>query len=456
MSKSFLKESIAATRIYFSNRPLLKLISINTGWLVGDKLLRLFIGLFVSAWVARYLGPEEFGKLAYVVAFLAIFQAFSLLGLDNIVVRNIARTPKNAYQILGTTLRVRLISSIISFIVACTTVYFIRPGDAEFQVLVILVGFGLIFQTADVVDLWFQSQSQSKRTVLAKAISYVFAATFKVFLIAKSAPLWLFAASIGGETVLTAIALYFSYKKYPVLKTWKWDSVVAKEMLSRSFPLLLSSLSIIIYMKSSQLIINELLDSTAVGIYATAQTISELWYFLPMTLATSVAPMLARKKLDSEHAYMTALKNVFGLMWIISIAIAIGISFLSGLIVAILFGEAYRSSALILSIHIFSLIPVCIGVTQSLWLINENKSYIALYQAIAGAISSLGLNYLLISEYGVIGGAYATVISQFIQAFAINALIAPTLFKLQVNSLLILPSTISKAIYLISNKMNSR
>jgi len=442
MNPIFFSKAFNAIRGHLKDRPTLKLVSINSGWLIGDKLLRLFIGLFVSAWVARFLGPDQYGKLAYVIAFLAMFHVFSRLGLDSIIVRDIAKELGIANQVLGTAFRLRLCASAFSFAAACLAIYVIFPKNIEYNLLVITIGFGIVFQTADIVDLWFQSQSQSRRTVIAKVISYVIAAAVKVVLIVTGAPLWLFAAAIGGETALSAVALYISYKKYPVSRRWAWNTVVAREMLHQSYPLLLSGMSIIIYMKSSQLIINALEGSVAVGIYSSAQLLSELWYFLPMTIVASVAPVIARKKSESEMVYTAALQNVFGLMWLISLSISVVIAVSSGLIVKVLFGDAYSGAAVILSIHIFSLIPVCIGVTQSLWLINENKSFLALYQALAGAISSIGLNFLLISKYGIVGGAIATVVSQFIQAFLVNALLAPSLFRIQVKSLIELMSQI--------------
>ena len=33
----------------------------NTSWLFFEKILRMFVGLFIGIWVARYLGPERFG-----------------------------------------------------------------------------------------------------------------------------------------------------------------------------------------------------------------------------------------------------------------------------------------------------------------------------------------------------------------------------------------------------------
>ena len=268
--------------------------------------------------------------------------------------------------------------------------------------------------------------------------------------------MWQFAATIGGEAALSAVALYFSYKQFPAAHKWVWNAAVARDMLQQSYPLLLSSVSIIVYMKSSQLIIDNLIGSASVGIYSSAQLISELWHFLPLTIVTSVAPVIARKKVESATAYNNALQNVFSLMWLLSISISTTVAFCSGIIVTLLFGEAYRMSSLILSIHIFTLVPVCIGVAQSLWLINENRSVLALYQALAGAFSSIGLNLLLISKFGIVGGAIATVVSQFIQAFAMSAWLAPSLFRIQTRSFFALLSRGRQAALFIQSHLGNK
>jgi PST family polysaccharide transporter len=54
-----------------------------------DRMMRLALGLLIGAWVARYLGPAQYGELVYVLAYIAIFQAIANLGLDDIVVRKI-------------------------------------------------------------------------------------------------------------------------------------------------------------------------------------------------------------------------------------------------------------------------------------------------------------------------------------------------------------------------------
>jgi O-antigen/teichoic acid export membrane protein len=419
----------------FDNRPTLKLVSINTGWLIGDKIVRLGVGLIVGVWVARYLGPEQYGVLASAIAFLAILQAFAALGLDNIVVRQVAQSPESAHTILGTALVLRVLASTLSLLLAALVGLVLYQDDLKTLTVLFLVASGIIFQPAEVIDLWFQSQSKSRLTVTAKAVAYVCAAVLKVSLIVSSAPLWSFAAAQSIELAISAVALRFSYRQFKVQHKWKWQASTVKALLTQSFPFLVSGLSIVVYMKSSQVIVSQLLDHRALGLYSTAQVLSELCYFLPMTIAISVAPTIARQKLRSEDEYITTIQKIFSFMWVLSIGLSTLICLNSSFIVEMLYGEAYAEAATVLAVHIFTLIPVSIGVIQSLWLVNENKGRIAIYQALVGAVTSVSLNLYLIPKFGILGGAMAILMSQTIQAFLVNILFAPELFKLQFSSL---------------------
>ena len=56
----------AFIRRRIAHRPNLLKIVDNIGWLFFDKVLRMGVGLLVVVWVARYLGPQEFGSLVLV------------------------------------------------------------------------------------------------------------------------------------------------------------------------------------------------------------------------------------------------------------------------------------------------------------------------------------------------------------------------------------------------------
>ncbi len=410
-------------------------IGSNFAWLVADKILRLMIGLLVSAWVARYLGPEKYGVLAYALTFIAIFQAIALLGLDNLVVRDLAAHPSEGHKYLGTTIGLRCASATASYIMAVTVAAILNNTDDQAFVLIYIVGMIIFFQASDVIDLWFQSQLQSRRTVLAKWMSYLIVAAVKVFLIISSAGLIAFAVAAVIEAALTLVALSVAYRMFRTKKKWEWSTAVAVELLKQSWPLLISGLSILFYMRISVIFLRESAGNSAVGIYTIGTTLSELWYFIPMAIASSLAPYISRKRTENGGSYKKVFCKIFSAMWIFSFAVVIFNVLTARYWINLLYGEQYKISAEIFILHTFTFVPVCLGVIQSIWLINEGRSKLALYQATSGAIVCLSLNLILTPTYGAHGAAVATVVSQFVQAFLVNAFLAPDLFRLQVRSL---------------------
>jgi PST family polysaccharide transporter len=423
---------------FLKHRPEARAFSSNVAWLLGDKLTRFLVAIFVSAWVARYLGPERYGVLAYAIAFISMFQAVSLLGLDNLIVRDIAASPAQAGRVLGTALRLRLIAAGISYLALGAWIVLFQREDMTVSVVVLLAGLAILFQVSDVIDLWFQSRIQSRRTVVAKISPAWATAVFKVLLIQLGASLPAFAAANALETGLAAIALVIAYAGYRTERRWEWDGALARALLAQSWPLLLSGLSILLYMRVSIVFLRESAGTAEVGFYGVAATLSEMWYFIPMALGSSIAPIVSRQRAAGSDAHRRTLLKAFAGMWALSLSVVVVNILGARLFVGLLYGPQYAASAPLLALHALTFIPVCLGVMQSVWLINEGRSRLALHQALSGALTALVLNLILTPRYGAYGAAIATVGAQFVQAFLVNALLAPDLFRLQCGSLRIL------------------
>src|SRR6202011_928766 len=80
----------------------------NIGWLFADRLVRQGLGLLVLIWMARYLGPTQFGVFNYATAYVALVWSFTDLGLPSIGVRNLVKNPDEAPRILGTAFFLRV------------------------------------------------------------------------------------------------------------------------------------------------------------------------------------------------------------------------------------------------------------------------------------------------------------------------------------------------------------
>ncbi len=407
----------------------------NSGWLLLDKILRMGLGLLVGAWVARYLGPAQFGELAYVLAFIAFFQAVTSLGLDGIVVRDIAQHKERANTILGTAFVLRLGTGVVCWLIAVGSMAWLNGLQDRSVVLTALAAGSLVFQAADTVDLWFQSQSQSRRTVLAKLVAYLIASAVKIALILNGAPLVAFAAVLVLDGLAAAMGLAIAYKHFPCSKRWAHARVTARKLLAESWPFLLSGVSIMVYMRIDQIMIKEMLGARELGIYAAVLPLATLWQFIPMTLSASLAPFVARKKAESEDAYWQALQKIFKAFALLSWLVCLPTAVLAHFAVTTLYGPAFAEGAIVLSIYVFTNIAINMGVAQGLWLVNEKNAIISLYKTLTGAVVAVVGNWLVIPYYGLPGVAFIAVLTMTSSAIFTNVFFSKKILALQIKSI---------------------
>lgn len=410
----------------------------NSGWLIFDKLIRLLLGLFVSAWVARYLGPVQYGELAYILAYLAFFQAVAVLGMDGIIVRDIAQDKTKAGEILGTAFTLRFAAGFFCWLIAIVGMGLSNSWQGYGVYITALAGVSLVFQAADTIDLWFQSQSQSRRTVIAKLSVYLISNGLKVLLILNNAPLLAFAVVISFEAFLAVVALIYAYRKFSCKQPWCLFKDRAKALLKESWPFILSGLSIMVYMRIDQIMIKEMLGVAELGVYAAVLPLAMLWTFIPMTLSVSLAPLVARAKKQSEQAYLSCLSAIFRGFAFLGWIICIPISIVSDHVVAILFGAEYVNGSQVLAIVVFTNLFISMGVAQSLWILNEGKSILSLYKTFIGAVVCLIANFILIPRVGITGAAISSVLAQFISSVFVNIFFCREIFYLQLKSLILI------------------
>lgn len=406
----------------------------NTGWLLLDRFFRLLIAVLVGAWVARHLGPVAYGELAYVLALLMLFQAACALGLDGPVVREIAQNPGHASAELGSALRLRIGAGVLGWLAAILTVHLLRPGDMDALSMIAIAGASLIFQPAQVVDLWLQSESQSRVSIPFRLAAYCIVALGKIGLILAEAPLWMFAAAALTDMVLVAVALALAHKRWPSPSRWTWDGVRAKRLLIESWPFLLSAVSVGIYMRIDQVMLRELADEYQLGLYSAVMPFSQVWHMFPMTLYASVLPRFAQLQQQNPEQYRKRLQQVFTLMTWSGMAAALLTILFAPLVVPILIGPDYESAIPVLQWHAVSNVFVFLGVAQSVVMVSERTPWIALYKALVGAVVSVGANLLLIPRWGAMGAAWAAVATYFCSGVLVNIVLAPSVLRMQLRS----------------------
>jgi len=391
----------------------------NTSWLFAEKILRMVVGLFVGTWVARYLGPEQFGLLSYAESFVGLFTAIATLGLDGIVVRELVKDEGRRDELIGTAFWLKLMGAFGVLAILAIAVNF-TSNDQYTNILVFIIASATIFQSFNVIDFYFQSKVLSKYVVYANIISLFISSMVKIALILYEAPLIAFAWVVLFDSFVLACGFIYFYTKNNStfnIKNLTFKRETAVSLLRDSWQLILSGIVVSIYMKIDQVMIKEMLGSEAVGQYAAAVRLSEAWYFIPMVIASSLFPAIINAKKQSEELYYARLQKLYDLMVWMAIAIALPMTFLSDWVVNLLYGSQYYQAGSVLMIHIWAGVFVSLGVASGKWLLIENLQIFSTINTAIGAIVNVFLNYILIKEIGVEGAAWATLISYFVAAY---------------------------------------
>ena len=366
--------------------------------------------------LARYLGPEQYGILSYSLAYVLLFSALAKLGLDTIVVKALVKHETERDNILGTSFILKLVGAILSILILLgisNTVHQIQEKE-----LIFIFSFSIFFLAFSVIDFYFQSKVLSRFSVYASIFSLVISILIKITLIFYRASLSTFVYALLLEVIILSIAyLFFYFRNGFSLSNWRFNKAWAFSLLKDSFPLLLGSIFIVVYMKIDQIMIKSMLDAAEVGKYSVAVTLSEGWYFLPMIIVSSIFPAIINAKESNRDLYYDRLKNLYRLMFYLALIIVLPITFLSDWIIAIFYGIDYLDAAQILKIHIWSGIFVFLGVASTRWLIVENLQIFSTINTGLGALLNIILNYTLIPKYGILGAAWATLISYFFSGF---------------------------------------
>ena len=405
----------------------------NFSWLVFDKFARASLNFLLFIFLARYLGPQEFGILNYLLALVFLFTSLSSLGINpvltNILIKNKRKTNNS---IISNSYILRFFSSLFGYLIFILFIIYLH-GKNVYLSYSIIIGLSIIIKSYEVLFSYFESKSLSKYIVISQTISLVIVFSLIVFFLYLEFDIKYiyYCFLIDSLITLFLINIFFFKKERNFLFNLDFRKIY--KIIHKSFPVLLSIISIVIYMRIDQVMINLLLSEKDVGIYSVSVRIVEMFHFIPKIIMVSYLPILLISK-----NYTFELIKINSLLFKLSILVIFFIFALSKYITSILFGEIYMESVLTTILLSISLIFVFFGVANEHWYISKNlQKYYAL-NVFIGAITNIILNYFLIQSFGISGAAYSTILTYLLIIFLFDIFNKKTrvLLKLKYKSII--------------------
>ena len=418
----------------------------NVGWATTGKVVRVFTETLVSIFVARYLGPSQYGLMNYVISFVAIFSIIANFGLDNIEIREIAKPGVNFKEIMGTSFRLRIFFALIAEIIVALTIIN-GEFDAEARSLILIYTLTIFFTSFNVIRNYFTAIVNNKYIVLTEILRCLIGAVIKVSLLFFEAPLICFILALTFDYFLVAGGYITAYhSKVGKISEWTFNKNTAILLIKESFPLLLSGAAVVIYQRIDQIIIKSLLSNEAVGYFSVALKFSEFILFVPLVMAQTMAPLLVQDYNVNKEVFLRKRQQFVDIIVWVSVFLSIIVSLLSYLLIKYTFGEQYLAAVPVLSILAFKAVGMALSNSSGQLIIIEGKQKWAVIRNLIGCLICVIGNYCLIPHYGIIGSAWATLITVAFSGFLGNFFIKPyrEIFGVQLNSILSGPIRLTK------------
>ncbi len=408
MPKSLLRK--LATRNNFSRDGIIRYAQ-NTGWVFFGKFSNLAISFFATLYIARSLGPGNYGELSYALSFIGLFSFISSLGIDSVLYREIIKYPEQKNALLGTAFRIKLIAGSITAVLTIATALFLSPPDVSFLIIVILSS-TFIVHTFSIISYEFGAAVNNKPVSILSFFVTALVNVLKIIVIFFGNGVLYLALIIVAETLFYALGyIYIRFRAFGSVFNWTYNHTTAKRLLLDSWPFIFTSAFSVIYTRIDQVLLKNMIDATTVGVYDAAVRLSELWHFFPAVLVGTLFPAIINAKKSAHAQYRQRIVSLIILLLSLSVFVAIAVTFLAKPIVLLVYGAEFAPAIPILQIYIWAFVPATLGVIAQHYLLAENARVALFLMTLVGMVVNVVGNLVLIPEYGAIGAAVATLIS---------------------------------------------
>jgi O-antigen/teichoic acid export membrane protein len=256
----------------------------------GAQVFKLLVSIGIGGWMARYLGPQNLGTLSYVAALVGLLGPLGSLGVKGSLSAMLCEErPRPGLQ--GSALLIELIGTLVIAVVLIPFAW--AAKDPVVVGLICLAVVGNLLGSSEIFEVELLNRQQGTQLARLGTIQTVAGALLSVLALLAQAPLLVFGGlpviQAGIRGWLLALAVQAA-RPLQLLKQATWET--SRALIKRGWPLLLAGLSVMLYMKSDQVMLEWLRGPEDLGQYSVAVRVAESLYFLPVVLSNTFLPRL--------------------------------------------------------------------------------------------------------------------------------------------------------------------
>ena len=398
-----------------------KKIFSNSLWMMLEKFLGIFGLIFVNSYMAKYIGPENFGKLAFTTSIFIFVQTLSWFGAQNILFKRFSENVQSGIRLAIST---QLMRNSIYFIISIFTLIYLWFSS---DTLTFIFGIGNFIASYFLVNDFFSIHNNSQLISIVNALTNIIglflALTLRFVLVLLEADAY---TMIFPIIIMTMIPFFlrkiYFYKKYRKIQNKKNNKKYNNYMFMTGGSLVLSTLSIVLYTQISNIFLAKFTSFADLGIYNVALTLGAAWNFINIALITSYFSKIYAASNDLVE--LRYLRQIHWLVILVTFS-AMTVVFLFGSWgVSVLYGEEFIDAVKLLPFIVFAAMLSALGTISYRYMMKLNGYKYLSIKMLTVSLLSIPLSYFSIQSYGILGAAYSFIV---IELFSLT--IANYLFK---------------------------
>ncbi|GEA63704.1 oligosaccharide flippase family protein [Acinetobacter lwoffii] len=296
-----------------------KKIFSNSLWMMSEKLVSIFGLIFVTSFVAKYIGPENFGKLTFASSIFAIIQTIAMFGSENIIFQKTAKDRRFGEYIIDSTKIIRDFMYVSLSLLTLVYIYFF--ADQLTFIFSVATSIAIYFAVHDVYIIYFNAILQSKINAYCNIFALMISLLVRYFIAKFQLAVELLSVPIILITIIPFFIRKYLFNKVKLEKVYVTKERVnryRKFMLGIGRKLIFYSLSVAVFTKTSQLFLG-LKSQYDLGIYTVAMTLGNSFYFVLVAIISSYFTQIYIEKDFEQSQKMVAKLSVM----IVAICLAV-------------------------------------------------------------------------------------------------------------------------------------
>ena len=385
----------------------------NASWIIICRVVQAALNFIVSSLTAQILGPARYGLTYYAASVTAFLIPVCLLGLSDIMVRELVEGPDKEGETLGTSLLMSLGSSVFCILCMILFVSLRNRGDEEAALFCALYSLSMLFQGIDILSAWFQSKLLSKYTSTISLCAFILVSAYKSYLLFSSKSIYWFAFSNTLDYAIITIPYLLFYKKLGGQKlSFSWDT--AKKLLNKGKYYVITNIMVVSFTATDKIMLRNLASPEEGGLYSAAFSAAAVSAFVFSAVISSARPGILKSAVDGDESFEKKMTVLFSVVLWLSVAQNVFFSLFGKIIITFMYGKEYLAAVPVLRIVCWYTTFSYLGSARNVWILGSGNQKELWKVNLIGALTGLSLDYLLISRYGMIGAACAAVITQFV------------------------------------------